>query len=104
MLCKPAAVGALVLALSACTTVTPKPHALLSDGLVVAASVCGPKNSVKATNDAPGKRAVCELETVVGTHVPKCVCRDEEQMNLDREETQQYLRDAQATKQNIRGG
>ncbi len=41
---------------------------------------------------------ICELEEIVGSHYPRCVCRDEQQMIDDRYASQQAIRDMEQHK------
>jgi redox-regulated HSP33 family molecular chaperone len=70
-----------------------------SEGVVVAMNMCAKDGSVQHTKDAQGKRAYCGQELLVGSHMPKCVCRYEEQSAQQREESQQYMRDAAHTRE-----
>ena len=49
-------------------------------------------------------RVYCALEEITGSHIPKCVCRDEMRGVEDRAEAVQYLREAQQARQLIHGG
>jgi hypothetical protein len=40
---------------------------------------------------------------VVGSHIPKCVCRDEMKTPDERSDAQQYLREAEQARQLVRG-
>jgi len=66
-----------------------------ADGVVVANNMCAQNRSVQHSNDRTGKRAWCQLEELVGSHLPKCVCRDEQNDDRIRNEAQQYLREAE---------
>ena len=63
----------------------------VSDGVVLPNSMCS-KNGVAASKDAKGDRMICGFEMLVGTHVPKCVCRDEQEILAAREASQAYIR------------
>ena len=64
----------------------------LSKDVVVANSMCAQHGVVSASNDPVGDRMVCGWEEFVGSHVPKCVCRDEQQVAEDRESSQEWIR------------
>jgi hypothetical protein len=74
-----------------------------SEGVVVAMNMCAKDGSVQHTKDPEGHRAYCGQETLVGSHVPKCICRYEEKAGQQRDESQQYLRDAAHSRELIRG-
>lgn len=63
----------------------------VSDGVVLPNSMCA-KNGVAHSNDPKGDRMICGFELLVGTHVPKCVCRDEQEALAAREQSQEYIR------------
>jgi hypothetical protein len=63
----------------------------VSDGVILPNSMCS-KNGVAASKDPKGDRMICGFETLVGTHVPKCVCRDEQEALAARESSQEYIR------------
>jgi hypothetical protein len=89
-------------ALYGCVTPEPpKPAPVSRAGMVAKAELCNHKGIVVSSDD-PGERLVCQFEYIVGSNYAKCVCRDEAQAKLLREETQQTVRDA-AGKQAIRG-
>jgi hypothetical protein len=99
----PVAILAAVGSAACATNHKPKERAVQGD-IVVANSMCGGYAVQAATKDAPGDRMICGWEEFVGSHVPKCVCRDEKQMQADREQAQQYLRDVEAGKCVSQGG
>ena len=66
-----------------------------SDGLIVATNLCAHDGTVHASKDPEGQRIYCGLEELVGSHIPKCVCRDEAEIADRRNESQQYFREAQ---------
>jgi len=66
-----------------------------ADGMVVASNMCAGDRSVHHTADPEGQRVYCSFEELVGSHIPKCVCRDEMQTPEERTEAQQYLRNAE---------
>lgn len=94
----------LALALACAQAKTRESNKKWSDGVVVASNMCARDGSVQHTKDPAGKRAYCALEEIVGSHIPKCVCRDELQVNDEREEARQYMRDASQSRQLIPGG
>jgi hypothetical protein len=65
-----------------------------ANGLVVAANMCAGDRSVQHTKDIEGQRVYCGFEELVGSHVPKCVCRDEMQAPDERADAQEYIRQA----------
>jgi hypothetical protein len=89
----PLVVLTIALPLIACAT--PPRERALSRAVVLANNMCGRPGVQAASNDPKGERMLCEFETPVGSHVPQCVCRDEQQTVADRENAQQYLRDVE---------
>ena len=63
-----------------------------ADGVVVASNMCSGDRSAQHTKDPEGQRIYCGFEELVGTHIPKCVCRDEMLTPEQRAEAQDYLR------------
>ncbi|HUJ28600.1 MAG TPA: hypothetical protein VLW85_21405 [Myxococcales bacterium] len=61
-------------------------------------SMCAKKGAVAASNDAPGHRMMCEREEPLGSHYPRCVCRDEAAIAADRAATRQGIDDLGAVK------
>jgi hypothetical protein len=93
---RPPLLLAVALAVLACTREQVRQsNKKWSDGLVVARNMCASDGSVQHTKDPQGQRIYCGLEEILGSHIPKCVCRDEMQMRDQREEAKQYLRDHQ---------
>ena len=90
--------AAAVLALSfvACAT-RPQRERQLAKATVLPNDMCAQNRVAAASNDPKGDRMICEFEEPVGSHVPRCVCRDEQNIVADRENTQQYLRDMEHT-------
>jgi hypothetical protein len=98
--------AASVLLLTACATVAERDATnkqWSAGGVVVASNMCAQDHSVQHSNDPEGQRAYCAFETPLGTHVPKCVCRDENKSMAEREAAQQFMRDEAAARQNIKG-
>jgi len=91
----------IALVLASCAPV--RKEQMASDGVVMPNSMCAKKGTAAMSKDAPGQRMVCELEDPVGSHLPKCICRDELAMDADREATQRYLQEAEQTKQPLKG-
>ena len=84
----------LLLPLLACTRAQVKEsNSKWANGLVVANKMCATDGSVQHTKDPEGMRIYCGFEELVGSHIPKCICRDESDIAYRREEAQQYLRD-----------
>lgn len=77
---------------------------VVSDGVILPNSMCAKHGVAAASNDAPGSRMICELEELVGSHYPRCVCRDEQQIVADRAEAQQAVRDMEQHKCVSSGG
>jgi hypothetical protein len=99
-------VAASVLLLTACATVAEREATnkqWSQGGVIVATNMCAQDRSAQHSKDPEGQRAYCALETPLGTHVPKCVCRDENKSVTEREAAQQFLRDEAAARQNIKG-
>jgi hypothetical protein len=89
------AIALLTIALSGfgCATASGADKQYASKGVVLPNSMCGPKGSPAASNDPKGARMICEMEDFTGSHVSKCVCRDEGEFAAGRDSSQQYLRD-----------
>jgi len=73
------------------------------NGVVVASNMCAGDRSAQHTADPEGQRVYCGFEELVGSHIPKCVCRDEMRTPEDRAVAQQYLREAQQARQLVKG-
>jgi hypothetical protein len=98
--------AASVLMLTACATVAEREATnkqWSEGGVVVATNMCSQDRSVQHSKDPEGQRAYCGFEVPLGTHLPKCVCRDEKKSMGEREAVQQFMRDEAAARQNIRG-
>ena len=91
-------IALLTVALSAIGSATPSgaDRQYASKGVVLPNSMCGPKGTPAASNDPKGARMICEMEDFTGSHVSKCVCRDESALIAGRDESQQYMRDMQS--------
>ena len=63
--------------------------------VVMPARMCDSKGPARS-NDPEGKRMICALEEVLGTHVPQCVCRDESQADSTRAAAQQSIRERES--------
>jgi hypothetical protein len=74
-----------------------------ADGVVVASNMCAKNRSAQHSNDPEGQRVYCALEETLGSHIPKCVCRDEMRSAEDRAATVQYLREAEQSRQLLHG-
>jgi hypothetical protein len=72
---------------------TAQNNRVVSQGVVLANSMCARHGVAAASNDPKGDRMICELEELVGSHVPRCVCRDEQQLVADRDASQEYVRE-----------
>jgi len=98
--------ASIVLLLAGCATISDREASRKqwSQGIVVATEMCATDGSSQHTKDPEGFRAYCAREEIVGSHLRKCVCRDEGQAVEERDESQQYLRNAAATKQVLGGG
>jgi hypothetical protein len=72
------------------------------DGVIVANNMCAKDRSTQHSNDAAGQRVHCALEEMLGSHIPKCVCRDEMRTSEDRAEAVQYLREAESARQLVK--
>jgi|SRR5476649_2875181 hypothetical protein len=55
--------------------------------------MCADQGVVAVSAGKPGERMVCELHAVTGTHVPRCICRDEGMIAQQTVDTQQLLLD-----------
>jgi hypothetical protein len=70
-----------------------------AQALVMRKDLCTKDRSVQHTDDAPGKRIHCGLEEIIGTHILRCVCRDEAQAAQERAAAQQYMLEAAQARQ-----
>src|SRR5207248_344057 len=76
----------------ACST-TRSQERVVSEGVILPNYMCAKRGVSAASNDPMGQRMICEFEELVGTHLPRCVCRDEKQIVADREGSQQNVLD-----------
>jgi hypothetical protein len=56
------------------------------------ASACAEHSTIAMSKGKPGERMVCEMIEPVGSHVPKCLCRDEALIAQQREQGQDAQR------------
>jgi hypothetical protein len=98
------AVVLTTLALSLIACATPPRERALSKAVVLPNGMCAQRGVQAASNDPKGERMFCEFEEPVGSHVPRCVCRDEQQAIADRDIAQQYIRDLEHGKCITNGG
>jgi len=82
----------LAIALTACAVTPIQRDRAVSRDVVVSNAMCGTHGTVSASNDAKGERMLCGWEEFTGSHVPKCICRDEQGIIEEREQTQDWLR------------
>ena len=59
--------------------------------VIMPLSMCAKKGVAVASNDAPGHRMFCEREETLGSHYPRCICRDEKDIEAERAATRQGL-------------
>src|SRR5215471_4227630 len=85
-------------ALLSCAGQKVRKEQVVSEGVVLPTSMCAKPGTVAMSNDEPGKRMVCELQEPVGSHMPKCVCWDEQQIAQNREDAQDMIREQTAHK------
>ena len=93
-----------VVAMSVTGCATVEKDRVVSQGVVLPNSMCAKHGTAAMSNDAPGHRMVCEFEELVGTHLPKCICRDEQQIVADRAASQQAITDMEQHKCVSNGG
>ena len=74
-----------------------------ADGVIVANNMCAKDRSSQHTNDKEGQRVYCALEEVLGSHIPKCVCRDEMRSAEDRAQAVDYMRNSEEARQLLKG-
>jgi hypothetical protein len=98
-------VAVSVLLLTACATVAEREatNKRWSEGVIVATNMCTQDRSVQHSKDPEGQRAYCGFEVPLGTHVPKCVCRDEKQSVEERDAVEQFMRNEAQARQNLKG-
>ena len=70
-----------------------------ADGVVVASNMCAKDRSTQHSNDKEGQRVYCALEEMLGSHIPKCVCRDEMRSAEDRAQAVDYMRNSEEARQ-----
>jgi hypothetical protein len=86
-------IALLAIVLNACAVHDPLKHRIIyTQGVVLPNGMCAPKGKVSASNDPKGERMICELEEFTGSHISKCVCRDEDEIVATREASQGYIR------------
>ena len=78
------------------------PRSANSEGVAVAQSLCSGDGSIRVTSGAHGSQIFCGLEEMVGTHIPKCVCRSDAS-DGDREIAREAVRSTEQSKQVSRG-
>jgi hypothetical protein len=75
-----------------------------TDGIIVARNFCRHDRTVQYDPEQQeGQRAYCAFEEPTGSNISSCVCRHEMTAAQDRDQAQQFMRDAEQQKQNIRG-
>src|SRR4051812_6847670 len=94
----------LVLVLGCAQAQVAESNARWADGRIVPFNMCSRSRSIDHSNDPEGQRAYCSLEELIGSHIPKCVCRDESKAAYERANAQQYMRDAEQSRQLVHGG
>ncbi len=99
---RPNLIALALLAAMACTSLAERRTRQPTDGIVMPTSMCARRGEVAASNDAPGNQMMCEVEEVVGSHMPRCICRAEEQIAADRDAAQQARRESES-KQPLQG-
>lgn len=80
-----------VLLASACETIPVHRDALVAAPVVLPNRMCAARGKVAVSNDKPGERMICEMQTPLGSHVPQCTCWDEGLLAEKRIDTQQAL-------------
>jgi hypothetical protein len=78
-------------------------NARWADGRIVPFNMCS-RRQHGPQQRSRGRRAYCSLEELIGSHIPKCVCRDESKAAYERANAQQYMRDAEQSRQLVHGG
>lgn len=71
--------------------------------LAGARSLCAGDGSVSVSKGSNGRQILCGLEEMVGTHIPKCVCRNETDNAEARESAQDAVRSAEQARRAARG-
>ena len=95
---------AVILALGCSQARIRESNSQWAQGVVVPMHMCAQNRSTQHSNDAEGQRAYCGLEELLGSHIPKCVCRDEGRTPEERAAAQRYLQEAQQARQLLKGG
>ena len=60
--------------------------------IVLPNAMCAQQGTVAMSADKEGERMICELQPVLGSHVPRCVCVDEGFSERERELAFEQLR------------
>jgi hypothetical protein len=94
----------LAFALSACAAKQFRKQQVVSEGVVLPNKMCASYGKVALSNDVEGERMICEMEEPVGSHLPKCVCRDELALADEKDKTQETMRALQEHHQTGMGG
>jgi hypothetical protein len=81
------------LLLTACSGSSIRKEEIVEDGIIFPIGMCAKHGTVVTSNDAPGKRMYCEQVEPTGSHLPQCVCWDEQMMAKNREAAQQAMRE-----------
>jgi hypothetical protein len=66
---------------------------MVAEGIVFPIGMCARRGTVVTSNDDPGTKMFCEQIEPVGSHVPQCICWDEQMVAKNREEAQQAMRE-----------
>jgi hypothetical protein len=93
----------ITLPLGCSSTNSASANRAISQPVILPASMCA-RGFAAASNDPKGDRMICEFEEPLGSHIPKCICHDEQEIVATREETQQALHDMEINKCVAHGG
>jgi hypothetical protein len=85
--------SAVLLAGTACQSAKPvRKEKIFGVPIVMPTAMCPELGTVAVSLGEEGERMVCEMQVPLGTHLPRCVCRDEGMMAQQKEDTDPLLR------------
>jgi hypothetical protein len=94
-------VAAMLLGASGCVVYPVHKERIVALPVDLPMGMCAEQGALTVSAGNPGERMRCELNPVTGTHVPRCICRDEgliaqqaigtQQAILERIQTVDYL-------------
>jgi hypothetical protein len=98
-----ALISAVLLA-SACETIPVHREALVPVPVVLPNNMCAAHGKVAYSNDKPGERMICEMQTHLGTHLQQCTCWDEGLLAEKKIDTQEAIQNLETSIQKCGNG